>query len=138
MALEPVEPRVRAGESIEGAYLVLRGGPLTLDALLRNADASRRRYSFGGRPFVAASAEVTVPGWAVDVILSGRRMRTRRTYAAVPVATVMADAECELLPTFVVPHYSVILPAYTREAAGRLLAVLGVPIENPHYLRRES
>jgi hypothetical protein len=76
--LTPVEGHVRAGEVLDPeAALVIRGWPLTVDGLLRNADATRRRYSRAGRQFVAVSAEVTMAGWDLDAILSGPRLRTR-------------------------------------------------------------
>ena len=82
--LTPIDGHVRLGEVLDpDAHLVIRGWPLTVDGLLRNADATRRRYSRAGRPFVAVSAEVTFAGWDIDAILSGPRLRTRRSYAAV-------------------------------------------------------
>jgi hypothetical protein len=135
--LTPIEGHVRAGEVLDPeAALVIRGWPLTVDGLLRNADATRRRYSRAGRPFVAVSAEVTVAGWDVDAILSGPRLRTRRSYAAVPVARVV-EAGFGLLATFGAPHYSVVLASYTEAAAQHLIEVLGEVKVNPHHVRRE-
>jgi hypothetical protein len=133
--LTPIEGHGRPGEVLDpGAHLVIRGWPLTVDGLLHNADATRRRYSRAGRPFV--SAEVTVAGWDVDAILSGPRLRTRRSYAAVPVGRVV-EAGFDLLATFSAPHYSVVLPSYTDVAAQRLIEVLGEVKDNPHHVRRE-
>jgi hypothetical protein len=82
--LTPVEGHIRLGEVFDpDAHLVIRGWPLTVDGRLRNADSTRRQYSRAGCQFVAVSAEVTVAGWDVDAILSGPRLRTRRSYAAV-------------------------------------------------------
>ncbi len=135
--LTPIEGHVRLGEVLDpDAHLVIRGWPLTVDGLLRNADAARRRYSRAGRPFVAVPAEVTVVGWDVDAILSGPRLRTRRSYAAVPVGRVV-EAGFDLLATFSAPHYSVVLPSYTDVAAQRLIEVLGEVKVNPHHVRRE-
>jgi hypothetical protein len=133
----PIEGHVRPGEVVDpNAHLVVRGWPLIVDGLLRNADATRRRYSRAGRPFVAVSAEVTIAGWDVDAILSGPRLRTRRSYAAVPVRRVV-EAGFDLLATFSAPHYSVVLPSYTDVAAQRLMEVLGEVRVNPHHVRRE-
>jgi hypothetical protein len=133
----PIEGHVRAGEVLDPeAALVIRGWPLTVDGLLRNADATRRRYSRAGRPFVAVSAEVTVAGWDLDAILSGPRLRTRRSYAAVPVRRIV-ETGFGLLATFGAPHYSVVLPSYTEVAAQRLLEVMGEVKVNPHHVRRE-
>src|SRR5262245_20981519 len=110
--LTPIEGHVRGGEVLDPeAALVIRGWPLTVDGLLRNADATRRRYSRAGRPFVAVSAEVTVAGWDLEAILSGPRLRTRRSYAAVAVARVV-EAGFGLLATFGAPHYSLVLSSY--------------------------
>lgn len=137
-ALSPIERHLRTGELlVPGAQLVVRGWPLTVDGLLRNADATRRRYSVAGHPLMAISAEVTVAGWDVDTILSGARLRVRRSFAAAPVASV-ADAGFGLLATFQAPHYSVVLPAYTEHAAQGLLDVLGEVRVNPHHVRREQ
>ena len=131
----PIEGHVRAGEVLDPeAHLVIRGWPLTVDGILRNAEATQRRYSKGGVPFVAVSAEVTIAGWDLDTILSGPRLKTRRSYAAVPVGCIV-ETGFGLLPTFGAPHYSVVLPSYTGEAAQHL--VLGEVMVNPHHVRRE-
>jgi hypothetical protein len=136
--LEPIEKHVRPAEVLDpAADLVVRGWPLTIDGILRNADATRNRFSRGGEPFIAISVEVTIPGWDIDAILSGPRLRTRSRYASAPVGAVQ-NAGFELLATFVAPHYSVVLPAYTEEAVQRFLDVLGEPIPNPHFIGRRS
>ena len=118
------------------AHLVVRGWPLTVEGLLRNADATRSRFRFGGRPVAAISAEVTVGGWTVDGILAGPRLRTRSRYAAVAVGE-LALAGFALLPTFVAPHYSVVLEPYTAQRAGQLIEALGAIRSNPHHVRRQ-
>jgi hypothetical protein len=115
---------------------VIRGWPLTVDGILRNAEATQRRFSRAGHPFVAVSAEVTVAGWDLDAILSGPRLRTRRSYAAAPVGRIV-ETGFGLLATFGAPHYSVVLPSYTETAAQRLMEVLGEVKVNPHHVRRE-
>ncbi|HEY9562433.1 MAG TPA: hypothetical protein VIR30_01570, partial [Nocardioides sp.] len=116
--LEAIDAYLRR-EVIDGsADLVVRGWPLTIDGLLRNADATRSRYSWQGEPLVAISAEVTVAGWNLDAILSGPRLRTRSRYARVLVAELAASG-FELLPTFAMPHYSVLLPSYDERSAQR-------------------
>ena len=74
VALSPIEEHLRHGEELDDV-LVVRGWPLRVEGLLRNADATRRRYSRAGEPFVAISAEAVMPGWPVDGILSGPRLR---------------------------------------------------------------
>jgi len=135
--LEPIEARLRTGELLDpDAQLVIRGWPLTVDGLLRHADATQRRYSLAGEPLVAISAEVTVAGWDVDSILAGPRLRTRRSYAAALVGRVL-DAGFDMLPTFHAPHYSVVLRSYTEGEAERLVAAFGAVRANPYHVRRE-
>lgn len=133
-----IEDHIRSGEVLDPeAQLVIRGWPLTIDGLLTNAGSTRRRYSRAGRVFEAISAEVTIAGWDVDLILAGPRLRTRRSFAAAPVGSLTA-AGFELLATFGAPHYSVVLPSYTSGTAQRLLDVLGEPKVNPHHVRRQQ
>jgi hypothetical protein len=135
--LEPIEGHLRSGELLDpDAQLVVRGWPLTVHGLLRNADATQRRYSLAGEPLVAISAEVTVAGWDVDRMLAGPRLRTRRSYAVALVGRVL-EAPFDLLPTFQAPHYSVVLRSYTEGEAERLVAVFGAVRANPYYVRRE-
>lgn len=135
VALSPIEEHLRYGEELDDV-LVVRGWPLTVEGLLRNADATRRRYSRAGEPFVAISAEAVMPGWPVDAILSGPRLRTRLRYAAVDAGSLV-EAGFDLLPTFAPPHVSVVLPSYTEDVAERLLDVFGEVRINPHHGRRE-
>jgi hypothetical protein len=133
--LQPIERFVRVGEAPRSDALVVRGWPLTVDGLLRNADAARSRYSHREMPFVAVSSEIVIEGWILDRILAGPRLRTRRRFAAAPVRSIV-ESGFELLPTFAPPHYSILLPAYTEREAQRLLDVLGEISINPHYVRR--
>jgi hypothetical protein len=135
--LEPIEALLRDDEPLDpAAHLVVRGWPLTVEGLLRNAEATRSRFSFEGRPFAAVSAEVTAGGWTLDAILAGPRLRTRSRYAAVAVGE-LALAGFTLLPTFVAPHYSVVLEPYTAERAEQLIEALGDVRKNPHHVRRQ-
>jgi hypothetical protein len=135
VALSPIEEHLRDREDLGGAQLV-RGWPLTVEGLLRNADATRRRYSRAGEPLVAISAEATVGDWSLDAILAGARLRTRLRYAVVDAESLL-EAGFELLPTFAAPHVSVVLPSYTEDVAERLLDVFGEVRINPHHVRRE-
>lgn len=52
--LEPIEKHLRSNEVLDSAAdLLVRGWPLTIDVTLRNADATRNRFSRGGEPFIA-------------------------------------------------------------------------------------
>jgi hypothetical protein len=136
MALEPIEPHLRSVELVQDSRLVVRGWPLTVDGLLRNADATRNRFSWRGDPLVAVSAEMTGAGWDLDRILAGPRLRTRSRYAAAP-AMALVTSGFELLPTFGAPHFSVVLGAYDDVSAEHLLEVLGQLRRNPHYVGRQ-
>lgn len=115
--LIPIEGLLRAGEALDhDAHLVMRGWPVDVAGILRNADLTRSRYSLAGEPFVAISAEVTIPGWDVESILKGPRLRSRRSYAIAPVRDV-DEAGFDLIPTFNALHYSVVLPSYTETVA---------------------
>jgi hypothetical protein len=135
--LEPIDAYFRHGETLDGeADLVVRGSPLAVEGLLRNADATRGRYSWRGEPLVAVSAEVTAGAWTLDAILAGPRLRTRSRYARAVVSTLIV-AGFELLPTFGAPHYSVRLPSYDEPSAQRLLDLLGETNRNPFYVGRQ-
>ena len=135
--LEPIEPHLRSSEQLQPhADLVVRGWPLTVEGLLQNADDARSRFSWKGEPFVAVSGEATVGGRTLAELLGGPRLRTRRRYASA-LAQSLLDAEFLLLASFGIPHYSIVLRAYSDEEARRLLEVLGEARENPHYGRRQ-
>lgn len=64
----------------------------------------------------------------------GPRLRTRKRYARASAGALSTGFD--LLPTFGVPHYSVVLRAYTADEAKRLLEMLGQVHRNPHYVGR--
>jgi len=98
--LELIDTHLRLGETLDAeADLLVRGWPLTVEGLLRNADATRSRYSWHGEPLAAISAEVTSAAWTLDAILAGPRLRTRTRYAQALVSN-LTTAGFELLPTF--------------------------------------
>ncbi len=135
--LIPIESLLRPGGALDGdAHLVMRGWPVDIPGILRNADSTRSRYSLAGEPFVAISAEVTIPGWDVESILKGSRLRSRRSYAIAPVRDVI-EAGFDLLPTFNAPHYSVVLPSYTEGVAALLVEAFGEVKPNPHFEGRD-
>jgi hypothetical protein len=136
--LEPIEPHLRDAPNLDPvAHLVVRGWPLTVEGLRQNAGATSERFSFDGGPLAAISSEITVPGWLLDKILAGPRLRTRSRYATSPVGLVVA-AGFVLLPSFSAPHFSVVLDPYTSERAQRLLDLLGEVRTNPHHVRRRT
>jgi hypothetical protein len=134
--LEPTENHLRAGELVAPEIqLVVRGWPLTVTGLERNARTTAERYSFGGAPMTAVSAALTSSKHDLHSILSDRRMRTRTRYAA-SSAAIALGAGFRLLATFDAPHYSVAWVSYTRDQAELLRSVLSPVLENPHHLRR--
>lgn len=135
MALEQIEPHLRHGEELDGASVVVRGWPLTVDGLLRNAEATSQRFERAGEPLIAVSAELTSAAWDLDRILSGPRLKTRSRYAAAPPPDLI-DAGFELLPTFAPPHVSVVLGAYDEATAELLIDALGDVHRNPYYVGR--
>lgn len=136
MAREPIEPHIRPAGTLDGASVVVRGWPLTVDGLLNNADATRQRFERDGEPLLAVSAEMTSDDWDLERILSGPRLRTRSRYASAPALALVASG-FELLPTFAAPHFSVVLGAYDEASAEHLLVVLGEVRRNPHYVGRQ-
>jgi hypothetical protein len=134
--LDDVTPHVRHEEVLDPGDLVVRGWPLTVEGLLRNAYATRARFVWRGLPFVAISTEVAAGRWSLDRILAGPRLRTRSRYAVTTVAELQA-AGFELLPTFGPPHCSVVLGSYDVRDVQRLLEVLGETRSNPYFVRRQ-
>jgi hypothetical protein len=135
--LEPIEPYLRSGEQLEPhADLVVRGWPLTVEGVLQNADDARNRFSWRGEPLGAVSGEATVGGRTLEELLTGPRLRTRRRYASA-LAQSLLEAGFLLLPSFGIPHYSIVLRAYSGDEVRRLLDVLGEARQNPYYGRRQ-
>ncbi len=79
------------------------------------------------------SVDATVAGWTVEAILRDR-LWSRSSYATTTVGALRANGY-ELLATFEVPHFDVLMPAATREAASTLLSFFG-PAERNDYRRR--
>ena len=114
--------------------LVIRGRPLSVEGLLTAAARTLAEFSWQGVPLAAVSAEVTGPDRSTDDVLAGPRLRTRRTYAATPVASLV-DSGFAVLATFAPPHVSIVLPEYTEAHVRMLIEFLGPEQPNPHYMR---
>jgi hypothetical protein len=71
---------------------------------------------------------------STDDVLAGPRLRTRRTYAATPVVDLL-DGGFAVLPTFVAPHVSIVLPESDEAHVRTLIGILGPDQPNPHYMR---
>lgn len=132
--LTPIEAHLRPEDDPSEWILVIRGRPLTLDGLLTTAARTLAEFSWRGKPLAAVSAEVTAPGHSTEDMLAGPRLRTRRTYAATPVADLL-DGGFPVLATFGMPHVSVVLPEYDDARVRALIEILGPEWPNPSYMR---
>lgn len=132
--LSPIEAHVRADDEPSQWILVIRGRPLTVEALLSAAARTVDEFSWRGDPLAAVSAEVTGPDRSTDDVLAGPRLRTRRTYAATPVADLLT-AGFPVLATFMAPHVSIVLPEYDESHVRALAEIFGPEQPNPYYLR---
>ena len=80
------------------------------------------------------SADATVGEWTLERLLS-ERLWSRSSYATVEVGTIRS-AGYELLATFAVPHFDIVLPEASPVAASSLLALFSVPERTPYRRRR--
>jgi hypothetical protein len=135
-ALEAIESYLREEQAPDPAADIVRGWPLTVDGLLRNAESTRGRYTWKGQPVGAISTEITGDRFTLGTILAGPRLRTRSRYACAPVRLVV-ESGFELLPTFGEPHYSLLLPSYDETSVRKLLRLLGEVERNPFFVGRQ-
>lgn len=133
-ALKPIEADVRAEEPPDDTVLVIRAGPLTVEKLVEHAQRQQREYSYRGLPMSSVSVDAAVAGWTVEAILRDR-LWSRSSYST-GVVRVLRGAGFELLPTFEAPHYDVVLPTATTDAASTLLSLFGPAERNPYRRRR--
>jgi hypothetical protein len=131
--LTPIEPFIRDEEPPDDAVLVVRGGPMTVEKLFEHVQREAERYSYRGVPLPSVSVDATVAGWTLEAILRDR-LWSRSSYATTTVSA-LREAGYELLPTFEVPHFDVVLPAAALDAASSLLSLFG-PIERNTFRRR--
>ena len=92
------------------------------------------RFSYRRAPMASVSVDATIGGWALEAILRDR-LWSRSTYTTTTVGALRHSGR-DLLPTFGAPHYSLLLPAATLEAASSLLATFGPAERNPYRRRR--
>ena len=135
--LTALEDHVRVDDDPRDWVLVVRGRPVTVDGMLKAAGRTLDEFSWRGRPVAAVSAEVTGPDRGIEDVLGGPRLGTRRTYAAAPVADLVAGGFV-VLATFAAPHVSIVLPEYDVAHVRSLIAVLGPERTNPRYLRNST
>lgn len=132
--LTPIESHLRVEDDPRDWILVIRGRPLSVEGLLTSAARTLAEFSWQDEPLAAVSAEVTRPGRSTDDVLAGPRLRTRRTYAATPVADLV-DGGFPVLATFAAPHVSIVVPVYDEAHVRALIEILGPEQPNPHYMR---
>ena len=129
---ERIEDHLRTDEDLALWQLVVRGRPLSVEALLLAAGRARAEFTWRDEPFSAVSAEVTGPSRSLDQLLSGKALRTRVTYASAPVVIIVA-AGFPVLATFAAPHVSIFLPEYDAEHADALRRAFGPEHRNPYH-----
>lgn len=117
------------------AEIVVRGSPITAEKLLAHALRQAREYSYRGQNRASISADVVLPSWPLDRILSGQLV----TYSRCATCTISAILAVgfELLATGAPPHVDVVLPApdtLWAEALANLLLLNEQP--NPFKSRR--
>ena len=117
----------------DDVVVVVRAGPLTVEKLVEHATREQERYTRRGVPLPSISVDAVVGGWTLEAILRDR-LWSRSSYATTTVGVLRA-AGFEMLPTFQVPHYDVVLPAASPDEAGILLSLFS-PAERNTYRRR--
>lgn len=128
--MEPIEPFMRHEELPTSSVLVVRGGPITAEKLLRAARREQAVYTWRGVPLACVSAEAVTGDWTLERVLA-EHLATRTTYATTTVGRVL-EAGLALLPTFDSPHYDVVLEDSTDQEVARLMSILSDPIRNPY------
>ena len=119
------------------AAVVIRGGPDTPPLLRSHARRLNRLYVLDGAKVFGISVLVArdeIGPASERSILSSKL----RNYAAVYRTNVstLTDAGFELLPTFIAPHYTVLLPSL--DAANDLAAAFGNLVVNPYAEGRDE
>ena len=99
---------------------------------LEHAARQERDYSYRSKAMASISVAATGPRWPVDRILR-ERLWSRSTQLQ-PSARVR-NAGYELLATHSKPHYDILLPSATIEAASTLLSLFGAGTTNPFRRR---
>ena len=100
---------------------------------LEHAARQQRDYSYRSKAMASISVAAAGAGWPVERILR-EQLWSRSTYASTTVGTVRS-AGYELLATHSSPHYDIVLPSATIEAASTLLSLFGAGTANPFRRR---
>lgn len=132
--LVPIEAHLRAEELADGASVVVRGGPLTGENFLEHARRQMAIYSFEGAPMASVSVFAAVGEWTLERLLA-ERLWSRTTYATATAGALRALGY-PVLATFLTPHYDVVLPEASGDAAATLVGQFSAPQRNPYRRRR--
>lgn len=122
--------RLRVDAPPADAVVVVRGGSDTIDKLRRHALRTARAWALDGSPLFGISVFAVVDR-PLDVLLRDRFSTFRRVHLT--TAGTLRGAGFGLLPTGLVPHFTVRLDGTEEDELQRLLAVLGPARDNHQY-----
>ena len=117
--------------------MVIRGGPDTLSLLQSHARRLNRLYVLDGADVFGISVFVARDeiGPASERTILSNKLRNYAEVYRTNVST-LNDAGFELLPTFIAPHYTVLLSSL--DGAIDLAAAFGNLVVNPYAEPREE
>lgn len=126
---------LRRDEIVSGDVVVVRGGLDTSAKILGHAEDLARRFTWRGAPAVGVSAFGSRIA-AINDVLSDKLV----SYPKYRLAQVGAlrEAGFEVLPTFVAPHVTIVLPDLDDKTLDRLLDTFGPVRDNLEYRRRRN
>lgn len=131
---QPIEPLIRSEDPPDEIVVVIRGGPIAVEKIVEHARRQQAVYTYGGRPMIAVSVDLTIEGWSLDRILR-ERMWSRSTFSTTTVGELHA-AGYELVATNAPPHYSVLLLRADEDSARNFLGHFGPTMVNEYKQRR--
>jgi hypothetical protein len=128
---EELRLRVRTEHPAPDASVVLRGGPDTPSLLRSHARRLNRLFVLDGAPVFGVSvfvADGDIGPRSERTILS-RKLHSYPTIYRTTVHRLLTGG-FDVLPTFVAPHYTVLIPSL--EAVAELAAAFGELLRNPY------
>lgn len=130
---EELRPLLRDERPPDDAVVVVRGGPTTIEKLVRHAGRTHDAFTLDGEPLWGVSVFCALddvgPG-SLDSLLS--RFASYRV-VHLPTAGAIRAAGFDLLPTFGRPHFTVQLPSGDLAPVADLLQALGPDEPNPYH-----
>jgi hypothetical protein len=133
---DELRPHIRDDTPPEDTTVVVRGGPNSIEKLVRHAVRMNRAYQLDGRAFWGVSVFLALDETgeaSISGLLSGR-MRTFRIVHT-PILGQLHTAGFEVLPTFRRPHFTLVIPDAAPGTLERLLSALGPGAVNPYHER---